>query len=234
MDGWLGLAGWRWIFLLEGLPPLVIGICALFFLPDGPSDAKWLSSAEKQALLHRLEEEHPPRLSVGGRERQGIAWAQVCNARTLMLAAAYFSIQASGNTLGIWTPQIVKEVLGGTNRALLVSAVTAVPALCAVIVMPLVSAHSDRRKRTRLASDGFDARLRLGLDRHGGRAVAGPEAGRALPLLQRQLHDARHILGRGRPIVCPRQPGGGGSASFPASARLHRSSAPMSSGRCAT
>lgn len=54
LDGKLGLAGWQWLFLLEGLPPVLYSLVILRFLPDGPSDAKWLTSAEKDWIAHRL------------------------------------------------------------------------------------------------------------------------------------------------------------------------------------
>src|SRR4029077_5558032 len=57
MDGFLGLAGWRWLFLLEGLPAVILGILCCFYLVDGPAQARWLSAAEKALLLARLDRE---------------------------------------------------------------------------------------------------------------------------------------------------------------------------------
>ncbi len=53
-----GLAGWRWLFLLEGLPAVVLGIAAYFYLDDGPAQARWLLPEEKSAVLAALEDEH--------------------------------------------------------------------------------------------------------------------------------------------------------------------------------
>src|SRR6516164_5584642 len=55
MEGFLGLAGWRWLFLLEGLPAVVLGVACLFYLDDGPARAAWLSEQEKQQIKARPE-----------------------------------------------------------------------------------------------------------------------------------------------------------------------------------
>ena len=61
MQGTLGLAGWQWLFLLEGLPSAALGVVVLFLLPDGPATVPWLSLDEKRALAARLERERGPR-----------------------------------------------------------------------------------------------------------------------------------------------------------------------------
>ena len=55
MDGFLGLAGWRWLFLLEGLPAVILGITCLFSVVDGPAHANWLTEDEKREIASRLE-----------------------------------------------------------------------------------------------------------------------------------------------------------------------------------
>ena len=55
MNGFLGLAGWRWLFLLEGVPAIILGIVCLFYLDDGPARASWLSEEEKREIASRLE-----------------------------------------------------------------------------------------------------------------------------------------------------------------------------------
>ena len=59
MDGFLGLAGWRWLFLLEGAPAIILGICVLIWLPNLPADAKWLTDDEKRAVLALLPARRP-------------------------------------------------------------------------------------------------------------------------------------------------------------------------------
>jgi MFS transporter, ACS family, 4-hydroxyphenylacetate permease len=55
MNGFLGLSGWRWLFMLEGLPAVILGVACLFYLDDGPARAKWLSEEEKREIAARLE-----------------------------------------------------------------------------------------------------------------------------------------------------------------------------------
>src|SRR5437868_1347351 len=61
MDGVAGLAGWQWLFLLEGLPAVILGIVTLFVLPNGPAEATWLSSEEKEWITNRLQSDSPER-----------------------------------------------------------------------------------------------------------------------------------------------------------------------------
>jgi ACS family 4-hydroxyphenylacetate permease-like MFS transporter len=143
MDGLLGLAGWRWLFLCEGLPSIILGAAVLFFLPNGPSEATWLSPEERQALLQRMEEERASHPMTAARQKHG-AWIEIRRPRVFVLSLVYFCIQATANTLGIWTPLIVKEFLGGTNRMLVVSLMSAIPPFFSIIAMQLVSVHSDR------------------------------------------------------------------------------------------
>lgn len=137
MNGWLGLSGWRWVFLLEGLPPIAVGTAVLFFLPNGPRDANWLSPQERDALVRRLEGE-------GGVHPAKTDWAGLVSPLILMLSAVYFCIQATLNTLGIWTPQIVKGFLGPASSALLVTLISAAPPVFSLAAMILVSRDSDR------------------------------------------------------------------------------------------
>ena len=53
----LGLSGWQWLFLIEGIPSVIFGIIVLFFLPDGPGNAKWLTNDEKNTIMNMLEKE---------------------------------------------------------------------------------------------------------------------------------------------------------------------------------
>ena len=142
MNGWLGLAGWRWVFLLEGVPPIVLGVIALMVLPNGPQDASWLEAGERAALIGRLERE-------GARETpaKGAVWSTLANPRILALSAVYFCIQATLNTVGLWTPQIVKEVVGPASGTLSVSLISAVPPVLSIAAMVWAAQDADRRGR---------------------------------------------------------------------------------------
>src|SRR4051812_36925441 len=83
---WLGLPGWRWLFLLEGVPAVVLGIATLFLLPDRPNDARWLPSPERDWITARLGEE---RQAKAGLERVTI-WRALCHPAVVMLTLGLF------------------------------------------------------------------------------------------------------------------------------------------------
>lgn len=138
MDGMLGLQGWRWMFLIEGLPAVLLGVMAYFYLTDKPKDAAWLDDAEKQLVAGLLG------TKTGATPRaQGSVWKQVTEARIIILALAYFCLVNTINANATWIPTIVREVMK-TYSLSYVGLVTAIPALCALIAMPLWSWNSDR------------------------------------------------------------------------------------------
>ena len=141
-DGVAGLAGWQWLFVLEGLPAIVLGAIVLGVLPDRPSDASWLTGltqAERRALTSCLDEEAATRTrttvvrSLGGAMRSGRVW---------WLAAVYFTIPVALYAMGFWLPQIVRSASGGGNAE--VGILSAVPYAVAAIGMVVVGRHSDR------------------------------------------------------------------------------------------
>ncbi|MBY0509304.1 MAG: MFS transporter [Rhodospirillaceae bacterium] len=143
MDGFLGLAGWRWLFIIEGVPSVLLGFAVYFILPERPKNARWLSEEEKTALQTRMDKEHavaPPMVG----KRPATKWQEVRSFKILALAVSYFCILATANSLGIWAPLIVKELLGNTERYVLVGFVTAIPPLFAMFAMQWVSRNSDR------------------------------------------------------------------------------------------
>jgi ACS family 4-hydroxyphenylacetate permease-like MFS transporter len=141
MDGMLGLSGWRWQFLLEGLPPIVMGLAVIRWLPSQAAEARWLSAEEKNALQHRLDEER----AQAGKSTGDHAWRDILNFPVILLALSYFCVVATVNTIGVWTPQIVKEVTGtDISRSFLIGVLTAVPPAFAIIGMITVSWNSDR------------------------------------------------------------------------------------------
>src|SRR5437879_8919077 len=75
IDGWLGLRGWQWMFILEGAPAVVLGLACLFVLSDRPTDAKWLGANERNWLESRLDDETRQERPVG-RVR---LWQVLCN-----------------------------------------------------------------------------------------------------------------------------------------------------------
>jgi MFS transporter, ACS family, 4-hydroxyphenylacetate permease len=141
MHGLLGLAGWQWLFLLEGLPAVLLGVACLFYLDDGPTHAKWLSQAEKEQIALRLQQDRDLEQTVA--TRRGIL-GQLLSLNVVLLSAAYFGLVTSLNAYSTWVPQIVHSITHGASYAA-IGLLTALPAILAVAVMPLWGASSDRR-----------------------------------------------------------------------------------------
>jgi ACS family tartrate transporter-like MFS transporter len=139
LNGRLGLAGWQWLFLLEGLPAVLLGFVVLAYLPEGPEEAAWLTPAERRRLAERLAQERED-----CRRRHGLSVLQALTNRTVwQLGVLLLLCNAFGvYVLGLWLPQIVRDVSGLSD--LMVGVVSAVPNLVAAISMVLVGAHSDR------------------------------------------------------------------------------------------
>jgi MFS transporter, ACS family, 4-hydroxyphenylacetate permease len=140
MNGFLGLSGWRWLFLLEGLPAAVLGIVCFFFLDDGPAKAKWLSGEEKAHLQARLD--HDRTTEESGHPRRGI-WRQLGSVNVVLLSVAYFGLVSSLNANSTWTPQLMREIAPHASFAL-IGLLTAAPAVVTVAAMPLYGLSSDR------------------------------------------------------------------------------------------
>lgn len=150
--GALGLAGWKWLFLLEGLPSVVLGLLVLRLLPDRPRDASWLTGAEKEWLEGEVEAEADRRTLAGGTEHM----AALADARVWLLIGLYFSVAVGTNATGAYLPKLVKghfEPLllehAGTTDAVeagllwKVGVLSALPHLASVAAMMVVSRISD-------------------------------------------------------------------------------------------
>lgn len=103
MNGILGLSGWQWLFIVEGMPSIVAGAMVWFVLTDRPNKAKWLNAAEKQHIYTELEAEER---SLGHRESN--AWASLRQSSTWVLIAIYFCIVAANATLTFYGPSIIQ------------------------------------------------------------------------------------------------------------------------------
>ena len=137
MEGIGGLHGWQWLFIVEGLPAIVLGVMCLFVLTDRPEQAAWLSDAERGWLQGVLARE-----GEAMEQRQRFSVVQVLtNGRVITLSAVNFCYIVGNQGIGIWIPQVVKG-FGLTN--LEVGFVTAIPFLCGSIGMILWARHSDR------------------------------------------------------------------------------------------
>jgi len=137
MQGVGGLAGWQWLFLLEGLPAVVLGVVVLFYLTERPEDATWLSDNERAALVATLRADAEARqvesASVTGALASGRIWT---------LAVVYFTIPVALYAFGFWLPQIIKAETTGSNFR--IGLMAAIPYLVGAVGMVGVARHSDR------------------------------------------------------------------------------------------
>jgi len=137
MDGIWGLGGWQWLFLIEGIPAVLLGFITFAYLPDGPKEAKWLNAEEKTWIADTLHRERTQTASVG----QHSVGEALGSGRVWTFAIIYFSIIMSFYGVTFWLPQIVKALSGMSNLA--VGFITAVPWIGATIGMVLLSKNSD-------------------------------------------------------------------------------------------
>jgi MFS transporter, ACS family, tartrate transporter len=138
MNGVAGLAGWQWLFLVEGIPAVILGFVVFRILPDGPEQARWLSPDEKAWITFRLENEREEKRDRGhstlrGALRSGHVWR---------LALIYFAVIMSFYGISLWLPQIVQSFSGLSD--LLVGFVSAVPYVAASFCMVVIGRSSDR------------------------------------------------------------------------------------------
>ena len=137
MDGFLGLAGWHWLFVIEGAPAIVLGLLALKVLTDKPDQAQWLTADERQALTRKLAEEAETTKAVGYSD----LGAALTRPRVLSLGLLYFLMVIGLYGIGFWMPQVIGTF--GLDT-LTIGFLTAIPYLFAAIAMVLWGRHSDR------------------------------------------------------------------------------------------
>jgi len=135
-----GLAGWQWLFLLEGIPAIVLGFVAYIFLTDRPEKAHWLSAGELAWLISALRRDE----EAASKERAAPAGilAMLMNVRVWGYAFVYFSAVACAYSIGLWLPTVVRSLSG--IRPFVIGLLAAVPYLAAAIAMIIDGAHSDR------------------------------------------------------------------------------------------
>ncbi|WP_327657493.1 MFS transporter [Streptomyces sp. NBC_00483] len=142
---WLGVSSWRWVFILEGVPAVLLGLATLFLLTDSPQSARWLTADEKQWLSRTLEKENAAKEA---RHRQVGFWRSLAGWRTLALALIYYSKSVAIYVLAFFTPQIVnglQDSLSNTSVGLL----SALPYAVAAVFMVWWARRSDRLRERR-------------------------------------------------------------------------------------
>ena len=136
-NGLFGLKGWQWLFIVEGLPAIVLGVIALRVLDNRPEEANWLSKGERQALSQVLAAEAEAARTTGYAE----LGQALTRPRVLALGLLYFCIVIGFYGISLWMPQVIQTY--GLNP-LEIGFLTAIPYFFAAIAMVLWGAHSDR------------------------------------------------------------------------------------------
>ena len=137
---WGGLAGWRWMFILEGIPAVALGVITLFFLSNRPKDAKWLSDEEKNWLEQELDCERQQSLKVNKVSKL----AMVKDFNVWKLALVYFANVSAMFGISFWLPTIIKSLSEGSSN-MEIGWLSIIPALVGIPAMLLFAWSSDKK-----------------------------------------------------------------------------------------
>ena len=138
LGGLCGLRGWQWLFLLEGLPAVVLGIVTLVYLTDDPKEARWLTSAERECLINELAADR----AAAKVEHSSAPVTALTNGKIWLLGIIFLLTAMGFYGYSFWSPIVIKSMLGISN--FWVGVVSAAISLVTIVVMVLNSAHSDR------------------------------------------------------------------------------------------
>lgn len=143
LDGVAGIAGWKWLFVGEGVPSILLGILVFWALADNPATASWLPEDERQWLIQTLEA-----------ERAGISEAHSVDFRAVwrnsvmwQLSGLYFLLSVGFYSLSLWMPVVLKQISGASERRVIL--LSAVPWLVAAVVMLVIAHFSDKKQERR-------------------------------------------------------------------------------------
>ncbi len=144
MNGLNGWAGWQWLFLIEGIPAVILGFVVLKYLDNGPRDAKWLTAEEKNMVISTLEAETKNKLSGGGHHN---FLDSLKDYKVWVLALIYFSEVVGFYGVTFFLPQLVKEM--GVTSEFKNGLISAIPWIFAAVAMVLNGRHSDKTMERR-------------------------------------------------------------------------------------
>jgi D-galactonate transporter len=144
---WLGLAGWRWLFIIEGAPAIILGIVTIFYLTDRPHQATWLADDEREWLASELERENRVKQGAHAEGLLRTVLQAFRHREVILLTLAYFFMVTAVYGLNFWLPTMVKRLSGSSN--LVVSLISALPYCVGLISILLVGWSSDRTQERR-------------------------------------------------------------------------------------
>ena len=135
---WLGMVGWRWLFIVEGMPPVVLGVVTWFYLTDTPDQARWLTEDQRKWISRELESETRAKKAV----RTYTIWQAIRDKRVWMLIVPYFLAHIGAQASVFWIPTFIKRISG--FPAFKVALLVALPGLIGIAGMILNGWHSDK------------------------------------------------------------------------------------------
>ena len=133
-----GLAGWQLLFILEGIPAVLLGIIVPFYLVDQPREAKWLKPEWQTWLSDTLQREHATHPQLGATD----IWAAFSDLQVWLLVVVYFGVNTAGYGISLWLPTVIHS-LSVTDTST-IGVLVAIPYVAAAVAMVLVGLHSDR------------------------------------------------------------------------------------------
>lgn len=139
-NGHMGMAGWQWLFLIEGLPTVLIGASVMYFLTDRIADARWLTVAEKKLIGDAI--------AADAKTQEAHSFADALkDKRVWTLSLIYFCIQMGVYAISFWLPTLIKS--SGFQSDTVVGLVSAVPYIAAAITMIIIGRSADMRRERR-------------------------------------------------------------------------------------
>ena len=157
---WLGLRGWRWLFIIEGIPAIIFGFITIWYLTDRPEQARWLPEEEKGWILNELKSERE------AKQRPYSVSEALRHRDVLLLTLCYFCAMTGSYGIAFWLPTILKRISGQSD--LTVTFMAALPYLAALFTQQINSWHSDRtgERRWHAATPVFVCGLALAVAVH--------------------------------------------------------------------
>jgi ACS family tartrate transporter-like MFS transporter len=140
---WFGLQGWRWLFIVEGIPAIAFGVITVFYLTDLPREARWLAPEEREWITAELEREG---LEKRAARSYGV-WEALLQPTVIQLTVIYFFAVSSIYSLTIWLPTFLKRASGMSDLA--VTMLSIVPYVAVLFAMLFNGWHSDRTNERR-------------------------------------------------------------------------------------
>ncbi len=140
---WLGMRGWRWLFIIEGIPAVVLGVITIWYLTDWPHQAKWLPDDEKAWITTELQQEKEAK----NRRHSFRVWEALRHRDVILLTVCYFCAMSGSYGIAFWLPTILKRLSGKSD--LKVTLLAALPYIAAFITQQVNGWHSDRTRERR-------------------------------------------------------------------------------------